>query len=185
MHGYSAPGESWVRFMKYYPRTEDEENKTKNVWFKGHTDFGTITILHSQPVAALQILTKDGSWKWIRHMENAVLINVGDAIEFLSGGHYRATIHRVVQPPPDQQKYERLGVFYFATSNDDVKLVPLLQSPVLQRVSIIRHCDDNDAPTMEDWGRGRISAYGQTTLMKGAEGIEEQVINGVVVKHYN
>ena len=36
-------------------------------------DFGTITILYSQPVAALQILTKDGSWKWVKHVENALV----------------------------------------------------------------------------------------------------------------
>ena len=38
-------------------------------------DFGTVTILYSQPVAALQILSKDGSWKWVRHVENALVRN--------------------------------------------------------------------------------------------------------------
>ena len=38
-------------------------------------DFGTVTILYSQPVAALQILSKDGSWKWVRHIENALVRN--------------------------------------------------------------------------------------------------------------
>jgi isopenicillin N synthase-like dioxygenase len=58
------------------------------------TDFGTITVLYSQPVAALQILTKEGQWKWVQHIENALVINAGDALEFLSGGFYKATIHR-------------------------------------------------------------------------------------------
>ncbi|KAJ8597720.1 Clavaminate synthase-like protein [Rhizopogon salebrosus TDB-379] len=44
-HDYDAIGETYVRFMKYYPRTQEEEIKTKNVWLKGHTDFGSITIL--------------------------------------------------------------------------------------------------------------------------------------------
>ncbi|KAG2098889.1 hypothetical protein BD769DRAFT_1644040 [Suillus cothurnatus] len=30
-HDYDAIGETYVRFMKYYPRTEEEEVKTKNV----------------------------------------------------------------------------------------------------------------------------------------------------------
>jgi hypothetical protein len=29
--------------------------------------------LHSQPVAGLQILTKDGAWKWVKHVENALV----------------------------------------------------------------------------------------------------------------
>ncbi|KAG1872948.1 hypothetical protein DFJ58DRAFT_406759 [Suillus subalutaceus] len=95
------------RFMKYYPRTEEEEIKTKNVWLKGHTDFGSITILWSQPVAALQILTRDGTWRWIRHIENALVVNAGDALNFLTGGYYKGTIHRVVKPPEDQRNYTR------------------------------------------------------------------------------
>ncbi|KAK7458135.1 hypothetical protein VKT23_010043 [Stygiomarasmius scandens] len=35
-HLFEAPGESSVRFMNY-PRTIEEELKTKNVWLKGHT----------------------------------------------------------------------------------------------------------------------------------------------------
>ncbi|KAF7343273.1 Clavaminate synthase-like protein [Mycena venus] len=204
LHGYSSVGETYgnhllallkvstltrpskVRFMKYYPRSQAEELKTKNVWLKGHTDFGTITVLYSQPVSALQILTRDGKWKWIKHIENALVINAGDALEFLSGGYYKATIHRVVQPPADQRNCTRLGLFYFCMTDDAVKLVPLAESPVLQRVGIERRCDDVDAPTMEAWRRGRTSAYGQTQLKAAEEGkVEEEVINGVLVKHYN
>ncbi|KAG1721457.1 hypothetical protein EDB19DRAFT_1917321 [Suillus lakei] len=175
-----------LRFMKYYPRTEEEETKTKNVWLKGHTDFGSITILWSQPVAALQILTREGKWRWIRHIENALVVNAGDALDFLTGGYYKGTIHRVVKPPEDQQSYPRLGVFYFVMPNDDVKLVPMAESPVLQRAGIQRRCDDSEAPTMEQWRKARTSAYGQSELADGKEkGVEQEVINGVLVKHYN
>ncbi|KAI0943093.1 hypothetical protein AcV7_002333 [Taiwanofungus camphoratus] len=184
-HGYSAVGETYVRFMKYYPRSEDEERKTQNVWLKGHTDFGSVTILWSQPVAALQILSPDGNWRWIKHIDNALVINAGDAMEFLSGGFYKATIHRVVQPPKDQRGRTRLGAFYFAMPDDEVRLLPYAESPVLQKYGINRRCDDADAPTMEMWRRGRTSAYGQTELNKRDGGVEEEIINGVLVKHYN
>ncbi|KAH7869542.1 Clavaminate synthase-like protein [Lentinula edodes] len=179
LHGWDTRSETYVRFMKYYPRSAEDEEKTKNVWLKGHTDFGTISILYSQPVAALQILARDGTWKWIKHIENAIVVNAGDAMEFLSGGFYRATIHRVVQPPPDQRQYTRLGIFYFCTADDDVRLAPLATSPLLQR--------DEDAPLMVEWRKARTSAYGQTTLAKSTDEdrVEEEVINGVVVKHYN
>lgn len=80
-----------------------------------HADGGSITIHLSQPVAGLQILMRDGGWKWVKHVENALvcgfklsdfgfnidflkpqIINAGDALEFLSGGLYRSTIHRSV-----------------------------------------------------------------------------------------
>ncbi|KAI0760890.1 Clavaminate synthase-like protein [Trametes elegans] len=185
IHGFDSKGETYVRFMKYYPRTEDEETKTNKVWLKGHTDFGTITILWSQPVSALQILSPDGKWRWIKHVPNALVVNAGDGLEFLSGGFYKATIHRVIQPPDDQRGYTRVGAFYFAMTDDDIKLVPLAESPALQRAGITRRFDDADAPTTEQWRRARTSAYGQSELKKKDEVVEEEVINGVVVKHYN
>ncbi|KAF8888034.1 hypothetical protein BD779DRAFT_474689 [Infundibulicybe gibba] len=185
-HDFNAPTETTIAFIKYYPRTEEDEVKTKNVWLKGHTDTGSITLLWSQPVAALQIMTPEKEWKWVRHIENALVVNTGDALEFLSGGFYKGTIHRVVQPPPDQRGLTRLGVFYFALTNDDVKLVPAMESPVLQKVDIVRRCDDSVAPMMEVWRKGRISTYGQSILQpQDQRGVQEELINGLVVRHYN
>lgn len=72
-----------------YPRTEEEEIKSKGVWLKGHTgecgshirrgcvltslDFGSVTILWSQPVASLQILSPDGKWRYIKHIDNGIV----------------------------------------------------------------------------------------------------------------
>ena len=113
------------------------------------------------------------------------VINIGDSLEYLSGGFYRATIHRVVQPPPSQQGYTRLGVFYFAMADDDVKLVPHLSAvnPVWEG----RKYEDKDAPTQEVYRRGRTAAYGKTALTKtGEDGkVEEEIINGVLIRHYN
>jgi len=185
MHDFATNNPSAVRFMKYYPRSEDEEQKTDQIWLKGHTDTGSLTILWSQSIAALQILSPDGKWRWVRHIENGLVINAGDAMEFLSGGLYKATIHRVTQPPVDQQGHARVGVIYFAKPNDDVKLLPLADSPVLQKCGVERLCDDAIAPTMEEWRKSRARAYGVTKLEMKENGIEEEVIKGVVVKHYN
>jgi isopenicillin N synthase-like dioxygenase len=114
------------------------------------------------------------------------VVNTGDAIDFLTGGYYKGTIHRVVQPPKDQRNCTRLGVFYFAMPNDDVKLIPMAESPVLQRDRFQRRHDDVEASTMEQWRRVRTRTYGHSELKNGKEkGVEEEIINGVVVKHYN
>lgn len=131
-------------------------------------------------------MTPGGKWRWVRHIENALVVNAGDSLDFITGGYYKGTIHRVVKPPGDQENHPRLGVFYFAMPNDDVKLVPMAESPVLQRVGIQRRCVDSEAPMMEQWRKARISAYGQSELENGKEkGVEQEVLNGVLVKHYN
>lgn len=187
LHKWDAGNETSISYIKYFPRSAEDEIKSKNVWFKGHTDIGSITILWSQPISALQIQLPDGKWKWVKHIDNALVINAGDCMEFLSGGQYKATIHRVVQPPVDQRGCERLGVFYFSFPNENVKLVPLVESPVLQREGIVRRFDDAAAPMVAAWRTGRTVAYGKTELKKSEEkpGVEEEYINGILVKHYN
>ncbi|KAF8072152.1 hypothetical protein FPV67DRAFT_1667589 [Lyophyllum atratum] len=184
LHNFDAEGESYLRMMKYYPRSEEEEQKTRGVWFKGHTG-STSPFQNFPPVSALQIKAPDGTWKWVKHIDNAIVVNTGEAMDFLTGLYYKGTIHQVVQPPSDQRHLARRSIVYFGFAHDDVKLVPLKESPVLQRVGIQRRCDDEVAPTMEAWRKGRISAYGQTALKEGQEkGVQEEVINGVLVKHY-
>ncbi|KZP34083.1 Clavaminate synthase-like protein [Athelia psychrophila] len=166
---------------------EDTLVKTHNFDAKGETsDIGGVTILWSQPIAALQILSTQGKWQWVKHMDNALVINSGDVLQFLSGDFYKPTIHRVVQPPVDQRNQERLGAFYFTMPDDDLKLVPYAESPVLQREGIHRLCEDEEAPTMEEWRKGRAVSYGRAALTVSTEkGVEEEVVRGVTVKHYN
>lgn len=92
------------------------------------------------------------------------VINAGDALEFLSGGFYKPTIHRVLQPPADWRNCCRLGVFYFCGPDRDTKLIPHESSPVLKRVGIHRLCQDKDAPTMDEWRKGRTIWYGRVEL---------------------
>jgi isopenicillin N synthase-like dioxygenase len=113
------------------------------------------------------------------------VINTGDAMEFLSGGFYKPTIHRIVRPPVDQRPYDRLGVIYFAMLDDDVRLIPFAESPVLQKLSIQRRYRDDLAPAMETWRRNMTISYGQVDLKKGPEeDVEEELVNGIIVKHY-
>ena len=114
------------------------------------------------------------------------VINTGDMLEFLTGGFYKPTIHRVVQPPHDQSAYDRLGAFYLSMPDDGVRLPPFADSPVLQRVGIQRQFPDEEAPLAEEWRKERSSRYGRVALEKGMEeNTEEEVVGGVVVKHYN
>ena len=115
------------------------------------------------------------------------VINTGDMMDFFTGGFYKPTIHRVVQPPHDQSAYDRLGAFYFTMADDDVPLLPLAQSPVLKRVGIERRCPDKEVPLSETWRKERTISYGRVALKKGSEkNTEEEVVGpGIVVKHYN
>ena len=69
-------------------------------------------------------------------------------------------------------------------TDDSVTLAPLIDSPVLKRMGM-KLFDNFNPPTMEAWRKGRTAAYGQSILKPTEKGVEEEVIHGVVVKHYN
>lgn len=45
---------------------------------------GSLTLLFRQPVAALQVLTKEGDWKWVKPQSDALTVNIADALQFLT-----------------------------------------------------------------------------------------------------
>lgn len=124
-------------------------------------------------------------WNFCRE-DSIVLQSTGRSPYHVLDLCLKSITRSVVQPPPDQRNYTRLGVFYFCMTDDAVKLMPRSESPVLQKVGVVRRFNDADAPTMEAWRKGRTTAYGTSKLATGKEaGVEEEIINGVLVKHYN
>ncbi|KAF9513680.1 hypothetical protein BS47DRAFT_1343914 [Hydnum rufescens UP504] len=142
-----------LKYLLYEPMSH-------NVYLPEHTDFNTVTTLFSQPVAGLQVKGADGSWKWVKHQENAILINTGDNITFLSGGVFKAAMHRVVRPPEDQVHLRRIGLFHFSRALDGTLLLPLSQSPVAQKEGKNMFEPGTQVLTTDEWERARTSVYG-------------------------
>ncbi|KAM3316439.1 hypothetical protein ACQJBY_034510 [Aegilops geniculata] len=61
--------------------------------FAPHTDLCALTVLVANDVPGLQV-SKDGHWYDVEHVAGALIVNVGDQIEILSNGSYRAALHR-------------------------------------------------------------------------------------------
>lgn len=139
-HRYEAHGLEYLRYMQYYPRSAGEDADNNNLWAIGHTDYNTLTFLFHQPVAGLQVQTKDG-WKYVKPSRGSVVVNVADALEFLSGGFLKSTVHRVRRPPEDQAYRPRLSLIYFARPEAKIMLEPV-RSPLLERLGL-------QNPTME------------------------------------
>ncbi|KAH7166401.1 gibberellin 2-oxidase [Dactylonectria macrodidyma] len=141
-----APGGSkteYIRYMMCEPRSKEESEKYRDIFLSGHTDWGTFTLLFSQPIAALQVLCHHtGKYRWVKHQPHGIVVNFGEALERLTGGLFKATIHRVVQPPVDQRHLRRIGVIYFVRPADERELVPIENSPLLKRMGADTPMDD-------------------------------------------
>ncbi|KAK8149785.1 hypothetical protein G3M48_005538 [Beauveria asiatica] len=183
IHRYQEKSDCHLRYMKYHHRTQQENEQLGNVWVKGHTDFGSLTLLFRQPVAALQVRTPDGEWKWVKPHPGSITVNVADSLEFLTNGFLKSSIHRVVVPPPDQRDTERLGVLYFVRPEDNVELKPVA-SKVLERLGFDQVTDKSAVGiTAGEWVKARVAKG----VGKGLHGEAEEVpiISGKKTKYYD
>ena len=131
-HG-SPSGEGYFRHAIFRPVAESTLEKSKNIRMHGHTDFGLTTLLFSVPISCLQIWGNDEQWHYAPYRPGALVINIGETLEIVSGGHFKATRHRVFSPPADQLKEERLSIVQFQSSVGQLRMTPAAESPLIQR----------------------------------------------------
>ncbi|KAF2113837.1 gibberellin 2-oxidase [Lophiotrema nucula] len=152
-HTYDKKSEDHFRYMLYHPRSAEEWKASNYGSTTGHTDLGTVTLLFRQPVAGLQILGEDGNWTWVSAQPGTITVNLADTISHLTGGWLKSSVHRVVAPPEDQRSYKRTGLLYFARPHNDTKLLPITDSPVLEKEGVEPRFDK--IVTMEEWVKAK------------------------------
>ncbi|MCA8885540.1 MAG: 2-oxoglutarate and iron-dependent oxygenase domain-containing protein [Hyphomonadaceae bacterium] len=98
-----------------YPAGDDES------WGVGeHTDYGLLTLLAQDEHGGLQVKTPNG-WIEAPPIEGALVCNIGDMLDRLTGGVYRSTPHRV----RNVSGKSRLSFPFFFDPGWNTKIVPL------------------------------------------------------------
>lgn len=62
-----------------------------------HSDYGFITLLRQDDCGGLEAQLASGVWVDVSPVDGALVVNLGDALEYCTGGLLRATPHRVRQ----------------------------------------------------------------------------------------
>ncbi|KAI1166587.1 Clavaminate synthase-like protein [Nemania serpens] len=183
-HRYDVRSDCHLRYMKYHHRTAEQNQALENIWVKGHTDFGSLTLLFRQPVAALQVRTPEAEWKWVKPHPGSITVNLADSLEFLTNGFLKSSIHRVVAPPPDQTELDRLGVLYFVRPEDSLELRPVVSS-VLERLGYNKTTDSSAVGiTAGEWVKARV-AGGIGKGVARSDLTEQVIIKGKTAKYYD
>lgn len=146
--------------MVYRARSAEENARFENLYTRGHTDFGSLTLLFYQPVVALQVKSSDdGRWRYVKPCPGSVTVNIADALQFWTNGFLKSSVHRVVAPPADQARFDRLGVMYFVRPGDRMDL-RTVDSPLLRREGFYDPGDqeqgEEKAITAGEWVRARV-----------------------------
>ncbi|KKY25522.1 putative gibberellin 3-beta [Phaeomoniella chlamydospora] len=187
----SPVGEGYFRHALYYPLDEATRSERQAVRMYGHRDYGILTLLFSVPVTGLQVFSAtDKKWRFVKYNPGALVVNLGEALEIISGGHFKATLHKVADTPPDQQHLQRLSLVLFNGARGDLRLAPAVESPLLQREGLVLEDEQGvfmqfkklmdcgvKVPTNKEWREIQVSKGSQIPPQERAEGVKE--INGV------
>jgi isopenicillin N synthase-like dioxygenase len=98
----------FLRMIHYCPVLSDPSKKIYGA--APHTDYGFITILTTDGNPGLQIEKQKGEWVDVPHMPGALIVNLGDMLEKMTGNMYKSTMHRVVMK---QEKDRYSAAFFF------------------------------------------------------------------------
>ena len=85
-----------------------------------HSDWGSLTILYQDDApGGLQVLDKVGEWVDVPAIEGSFVVNIGDLMAIWTNDRWVSTVHRVVNPAPEQAGRERYSVPFFHQPNYD------------------------------------------------------------------
>lgn len=110
-----------------------------------HTDYGLLTLLAQDENGGLQVKTPQG-WIEAPPIAGALVCNIGDMLDRLTGGFYRSTPHRV----RNLSGRSRLSFPFFFDPGWDAEIVPLPEHA---------HARDDSG---ERWDRANVHAWGGT-----------------------
>jgi isopenicillin N synthase-like dioxygenase len=100
-----------LRILRYPPLTGDELPDALRA--AAHEDINLLTLLPAASEHGLQVLDRTGNWHAVPADPEAMIVNVGDMLQEASGGYYRSTTHRVVNPTGEARLRSRISMPLF------------------------------------------------------------------------
>ncbi|KIV79653.1 hypothetical protein PV11_07201 [Exophiala sideris] len=101
-----------VRALHYPPQKPQEVDD--EVGFGAHTDSSWFTLVNQDNVGALEVQNENGVWIPVEPKEGTFVVNIGDLMQFVSGGKLKSTRHRVV----NRKGMERYSIAFFWSPNE-------------------------------------------------------------------
>jgi isopenicillin N synthase-like dioxygenase len=163
--GYFAreyTGEPTVLFrIFHYPAARPDAARYARSWGVGeHTDYGLLTLLAQDRNGGLQVKAP-GGWIAAPPIDGALVCNIGDMLERLTGGRFKSTPHRVL----NESGHDRLS---FPLFFDPDFLAPMKPLPAAATDAARRAADRAerwDAASVHDFE----GTYGDYLLSKVAK----------------
>jgi isopenicillin N synthase-like dioxygenase len=86
-----------------------------------HTDYGNLTLLHTEDAGSLEVRTRDGRWIAPPAVPGAFIVNIGDCLMRWTNDVYVSTPHRVIH----RAAKPRLSIAFFLDPDPDAHVAAL------------------------------------------------------------
>jgi isopenicillin N synthase-like dioxygenase len=113
-----------------------------------HRDTGFLTLVHQHAVGGLQV-EHDGEFVDVPVRPDAFVVNIGEMFQLVTRGYFKATVHRVVAPPPG---IERVSLAYFFNPKLEATLEPIDLPPALAAAAPGGDSADPSNPILANYG---------------------------------
>ena len=91
-----------------------------------HVDFSTLTVLYQDDApGGLQVHQRGVGWIDIPCLPASYVVNIGDFLARWTNGRWKATPHRVVNPPREVATSRRISIPFFHLPNQDAVIDPV------------------------------------------------------------
>jgi isopenicillin N synthase-like dioxygenase len=140
------PAELLLKVIRYRAAIGGEEASDQGVG--AHRDTGFITFVHQDDVGGLQV-EREGQLVDVPARPGTLVVNIGEMFQLVTRGYFKATVHRVVAPPPGR---ERISVAYFFNPKLEATLAPIDLPPELAALAPGGESADPGNPILANYG---------------------------------
>jgi isopenicillin N synthase-like dioxygenase len=150
---------SFVKVIRYPPTPPGEAG------VNAHHDAGFLTLLVQHGVGGLQAQNPDGDWVDVPPTPGALVVNLGEMLQSMTGNYFVATTHRVITAG------ERLSSGYFHGPDLRASLAPLELAPRFAAAvaASTRHASAGFMATRDDLLAGRSGTHSPSAPVYGQQ----------------
>lgn len=152
---YGSKPNEHIKLIRY----PGQQATAGNQGVGAHKDSGFLSFLLQDQQKGLQVEVTPDNWVEAVPLPGSFVVNIGELLELATNGYLRATVHRVISPPPDE---ERLSIAFFLGAQLDATVPVYALPPELAREA---HGPESDPrnPLLRDVGwnylKGRLRSH--------------------------
>ena len=152
---YGEKPNEHIKLIRYPGQQETQSSQGVGA----HKDSGFLSFLLQDEQKGLQVEVAPGQWIDAVPLAGSFVVNIGELLELATNGYLRATVHRVVSPPAQQQ---RLSIAFFLGAQLDAVVPVYTLPPELAREARGPDSDPHN-PLLRDVGwnylKGRLRSH--------------------------